>query len=124
MRLSKWHLLGSVCVVVGVTLLLDFFKAKDPSRVTSHLIGIVMVLGLLPFMKWPYARFFQIWALAWLFGDVAFRNFFAPAAPIGTDAGAWRGVLALAYAAILTMIALYDRAIRQSQLQRVGSDPA
>ncbi len=121
MRLSKWQFLGSVCVVVGITLLLDFFKTKDPSRVTSHLVGIAIVLGLLPFMKWPYARFFQIWALAWLFGDVVFRNMFGPALPIRTDAGAWRGVLALAYAVILAMIARYDRAIRRVQLQRTGN---
>ena len=78
------------------------------------------MLGLLPLMKWRLPRSLQLAALAWLFGDVVFRNMFGPAAAIRTDAGAWRGVLALAYAAILMMIALYDRAIRRVQLQRTG----
>ena len=113
MRSSKWEFVASVGFVVVIFALLDALNRSDPSRVTSHLVGIGVVLVVLPFMKWRLARFFQLSALAWLFGDIVFRNMFGPAAPIHTDAGAWRGVLAVAYAAILVMIVLYDRAVRR-----------
>ena len=118
MRSSKWQIIASTALVVAIFALLDALSRSDPSRVASHLAGIGVMLGLLPFMKWRLPRILQLAALAWLFGDVVFRNMFGPAAPIRTDAGAWRGVLALAYAAILMMIALYDRVIRRVQLQR------
>ena len=124
MRSSKWEYIASVGFVVVIFAVLDALNRSDPSLVTSHLVGIGVVLGMLPFMKRRLARFFQLSALAWLFGDIAFRNLFGPAAPIRTEAGAWRGVLALAYGAILMMIALYDRAMSRAETQRLTRDPA
>jgi hypothetical protein len=43
-----------------------------------------------------------------LFADLVFRNVFGPAAPVRSEAGAWRVVLTVAYVLVLVLIARLD----------------
>ena len=123
MRVSKWEVLAGAGFAAGSYALLNFLAHSDPSRVTSHLVGTAVVLALMPFMKRRLVPVFQIGTLAWLFGDIAFRNLFGHADPSPFDAGAWTPVLALAYAGIMIFVCFHLQAAR-ARLQQVQGDPA
>ena len=111
MRKSKsgrWLYGGAL---ISVLSLFEFLKNWDSSRVTLHLAGTGIVLGIVPFMRWQRARTLQVFALCWLLMDLVGRNMFGPALPVRADAGAWRAVLAMAYAIIITLVIFYDHAM-------------
>ena len=112
MRVSKTVFVGFVGLLVGFRALLDYLRRIDPSRVNMHLVGSAVVIVLLPFMKQRFVRYFQVFTLCWLFGDIVFQRIFETSITTHTDVGSWRGVLAVAYAIILVMLAKYDRLFR------------
>ena len=101
-------------LVFGLFVLFDLLEHLDPSRWIMHLVGSGVVIAILPFVKWRRARLFQVIALGWLLADLIFRNGIALIPVVRTDASAWRLVLAVAYATMIALLALYDRATGNS----------
>ena len=124
MRNSRWEVILAAGFMLAFHTVFGLLNRMDASHATGHFAGIAVLLALFPLMKWRLARMLQIWALAWLLGDLVFRNVFGPAIPIRSDAGTWRGVLGLAYATLLLIIVRFDRASRRVPPQRISIDSA
>lgn len=114
----------SVGFVLALHLLLGALNHLDPSRVASHLAASGLVIAMIPFMELRSIRFGQVWTLGWLFGDIAFRAILSPGMHTGPNSTAWRLVLAVAYATMVLLVAVHDRAVTRTQPQLIRHDQA
>lgn len=121
---SKGQLALSVGFALGLHVLLGALNRFDSSRAVSHLVASGLVIAMIPFMRLRITRFGQVWTLGWLFGDIAFRGMLSPAMAPGPHSTAWRLVLAVAYAAMLLLVAVHDRAVTRTQPQLLHRERA